>query len=146
MSTETHTYRSSPRRLVAAGARILLPCSSSSPGEGLRRLDAWAKFPYRSVEVLLKDGSFFRMSTESVAHIASEVLFTATKCSAQAHLHRQIVPAVCEKPELLLEIAAQLPWSAIRQLARQALWKTPPVLMCQQARDGARMVLSTCSA
>lgn len=146
LSTATHTYRSSPRRLLAEGARIILPAGMSAAQDGLWRDAPGPTFPYRSVEVLLSEGSFFRLSTESIARVASEMLFTSTRCCAKAHLHGQIVPAVRECPELLLEMAARLPWSAIRPLARQARWRTHPLTLSARASENARMVLSTCSA
>jgi len=109
-------------------------------------MEVGAEFPYRSVEVLLKEGSFFRMPAEGVARLSAELIFSAEQCSVAARLRQQIIPAVRECPEFLLELAARLPWQAWQSLAQTARWRTPVATIDPRVSRTARLALSTCSA
>ena len=134
-----------PARIVwPRGARAAESVQASTAGATL-----WPRLPYRSVEVQLPDGSFFRLAAECVARQAARTLSRGKvrDCSdADTHLVEQILPALLDRPELLLEFAAQLPWADAQALARHAHWRSSPMALEAAFRGQAVMSLSACQA
>lgn len=104
-----------------------------------------ANFPYRSVEVSLPDGSYFRVSTDAVARLTAKRLGHACPLAGeQALLQNQVIPCVLETPALLLEFAARLPWDEVFAQATGAWWSSHPSGLKDVFRHRAHMSLSTC--
>lgn len=57
------------------------------------------------------------------------------------HFVKQVLPLMEEAPEILIEMAARLPWKEAMMLASSAFWKSPSVLLARQYQRGAKMAL-----
>lgn len=72
----------------------------------------------------LPDNSTFYLSVDKVLLRAAE-LVTIPGVSPAYHLTEQILPAVQAQPGLVLNIAQELTWSDVLQLASRPFWRTP---------------------
>lgn len=57
------------------------------------------------------------------------------------HLQEQVLPLLQDWPEFLFEVAAKLTWVEARQLAREAFWRSPCMLLAEMYKQGAQMSL-----
>lgn len=76
---------------------------------------------------VLPDKSSFYLPGEALAWYAAGKVVCAD-LSVRTHLARQIVPLVAELPTALIEIAKQMTWQEVRQLAAQPFWRSPAAL------------------
>lgn len=108
--------------------------------EEVRALPCWPKFPYRSVEVSLPDGSSFRLRAPDLAFKAIGFI-SPPGAEPMHHLVEQVIPLVQESPEFLLEIASRLSWPEARALACEAFWRSPCAILARPFKQQARMSL-----
>lgn len=108
--------------------------------QAVQALPCWQQFPYRAVEVSFRDGSCFQLRAPDLAARAAMAL--SRNCGEpMAHFVKQVMPLMEEAPEILIEMAARLPWKEAMLLASSAFWKSPSVLLAKQYQRGARMTL-----
>lgn len=100
----------------------------------------WQSLPRLAVRVQLHDGSVFLVAAQSLAGYAA-CRITVPGVAPAEHLRRQVLPAVLDAPELLLEFARQIPWADLKQAAYTALWRTPAIFVTEAYRSRAVMTL-----
>lgn len=76
---------------------------------------------YHSVLVRLPDGSSCYLPAEPLLWFAACRL-AQHGIAPELHVTEQLVPALDCVPEMLLDIARDLSWGQVRQLAQQPLW------------------------
>lgn len=74
--------------------------------------------------VQLQEGSSFYLSADAVLRRAAERI-AIKGISPLVHLQEQLMPAVLEMPNLLIDIARQMSWSEVYAMALNPFWKSP---------------------
>lgn len=96
--------------------------------ENIWAMPEWLSMPYHLIKVKLADSSTLFLAANDVAYFAAEVLASdESGVSIEAHLVAQVVPAIVEHPERLVEIVARMPFSLLRALQQNACWRSPAV-------------------
>lgn len=104
--------------------------------------DAWKKQHYHSIMVRFPDGSSCYIPAEPLIWFAASRL-ARFGVAIERHVTEQMVPAAECAPELLVDLARELTWAQVRQLAQQALWGSAIALNGAAQWQQAALTLST---
>lgn len=110
--------------------------------ENIFAIPDWTEMPYQLVLVRFYEGSAVFLDSEDVAFFAAEVLAIENSgVPVEAHLVAQVLPAVIECPERLVEIAAMMPFNLMRKLQFSAKWKSPAITLGDDWPSNAEITL-----
>lgn len=90
--------------------------------------DQWASMPYKLLWLLFPDGTSIFLESSDIAYFGAQLLADQPGgVSVLMHLAEQVVPAILQKPAVLVEIAQQMPFDMVRALTYQATWRSPAI-------------------
>lgn len=94
--------------------------------------NGWEAMPYKLVRIRFPDASSMFVSARDIAVFAAEWLARSPGGgSPVAHLVEQVLPAVEERPERLLEMLQAMPFEMVRHVHKSANWRSPAILVAQ---------------
>ncbi len=105
-----------------------------------KALPCWRAMPYRSVGVSFPEGSCFHLRVDDLAISAANRIQTPGG-EPMMHLLMQVLPLLQEHPEFLIEVASGLSWAELHELARDAFWRSPCVILAAQFSKRAKLSL-----
>ena len=76
------------------------------------------------ISVQLADGGSFMLPSLEVLRLAAQRVAVGGT-SVQAHLDKQLIPAVQDDPGILVEIVRSLGWDSLKDVAFGCWWVTP---------------------
>jgi len=108
--------------------------------QAAKALPFWRTMPYRSVEVSFPEGSCFQLRAPDLAiKAASRIQIPGSE--PMTHLLIQVLPILRERPEFLIEVASHLSWAELSEMACDAFWRSPCVVLAEQFSKKARLSL-----
>lgn len=100
--------------------------SASVPCTEVADSEIWAELPYQLVWLHFQDDTSIFLPAKAIAEFGAVVLAEgAGGASARAHLLEQILPAIYQRPSVLLELVQQMPFALVQRCQVQSCWRSP---------------------